>query len=472
MSSGLRLGIASQTPLVRMKREAPPQATGPDGALDLSRLQRGIDYSVTPGGVARMVHALLEAPASRDLHGEWAALGTGFGRDLSLGRFRLVAAEVPPWAAEHYKEFKEVVWEALNGLPSPVAAPLTDPALAPRREGYEAWSRANAARLLASDAEEPFDVFYVNDWQMLPAGRMLDGKPRVMHFHAPIDRWTPPGWRDFVLHHLRGFDGVVVSTRAYAHALAHMGLDVPVHQVYPWLDPRAQRPPARASVREVAARFGVREDERVVLNVARMDPVKAQDRLIRAFARLAPRFPDVKLVCVGNGSFSSSKTAGMGLSKGKVWRAKLEALVAELGLGERVVFTGHLPQVDVDAFIHRADVFAFPSVAEGFGLAVAEAWLAGKPAVVNPGAGIREIIRQGVNGMLADSADVAAFADALARVLSLPDGGKAMGEAARKTAWEHCDVRKAARTVRAVLEKHASGERPRKVAEVDEPAWA
>lgn len=474
MTSGLRVGIASQTPLVRMKREVPlPEPVG--GApclLDLATLQRGLDYSVTPGGVARMVYAFLQSPSARSLHGEWAALGTGFGCDLQLGSFRLSAVNVPPEAAEAYKEFKEIVWEAINGLPPKHDAPLTDPALAGYRAGYEAWSRANTRRLLQSDAEEPFDVFYVNDWQMMPAGRMLEGKPRVMHFHAPIDRWTPSGWRDFILHHFRGFDGIVVSTRSYARHLEQAGMEMPIHQVYPWLDPREQKTPSPGAVREVAERFGVKEGDRVILSVARMDPVKAQDRLIKAFALLAPRFPDAKLVCIGNGSFSSSKTAGMGLDKGKVWRGKLEGLVAELGLKDRVVFTGHLPQADVETFYHRADVFAFPSAAEGFGLAVVEAWLAGKPAVVNPGAGISEIIRHGENSLLADSTDPRAFADALAQVLASPDGGRAMGEEARRAAWQHCDVRKSAKLVRKVLDMHASGERVKEeVAEADE-AWA
>lgn len=127
---------------------------------------------------------------------------------------------------------------------------------------------------------------------------------------------------------------------------------------------------------------------------------------------------------------------------------------------ERVVFTGHLPHRLVLPAFHRADVFAFPSVAEGFGLAVAEAWLAEKPVVVDPGAGVTEIVEDGVNGVLADTGDPVAFADALARVLALPDGGAAMGEAGRRTAIAECDVRVRAAEVLEILEAHAERRKP------------
>lgn len=455
--SGPRVGIASQTPLVRMKRDLDDLEVrrGPlPDPLPLDRLRRSTDYSVTPGGVGRMIGTLAR---EHGVAGEWITLSNGFPRDLVLGRLRLGSVALDGGAKESYGNAKEVVWEALNGLPSPVTSPLEDADLV---AAFGAWSARNATSLLARHAADPFDVFYVNDWQHLPQGRLLGGAPSVLHFHAPFAPWTPPGWKDFMLRHFAAFGAVVVSTRAYAAALADARFPRPVHQVYPWIDAREL---PRVRPRDLAAfeeRYGVDADDEVVLHVGRMDPVKGQDRLVRAFARVAARRPRAKLVLVGNGSFSSSKEGGIGLSKGARWRAGLERIAAELGVAERVVFTGHVDHLTATTAFRRADAFAFPSVAEGFGLAVAEAWLQRAPAVVDPGAGIAEVVRHGENGLVARFDDPAASAAALERVLADPEGAARMGEEGRRTALEACDVRRRGAEVAEILDAYAERRAP------------
>lgn len=460
MNPGLRVGIASQTPLVRMTRtvEELEDAHGPlPDPLPLDRLQRSRDYSLTPGGVGRMIGNLV---LEEDVAGEWVTLDAGFPRDLRLRGVRMSSVALDAEARARYGAAKEVVWEAINGLPPRVEAPLQDRAF---METYGAWADVNAAALARLNALDPFDVYYVNDWQHLPQGGRLPGAPSVFHFHAPFAAWTPPGWRDLLVESMRRFDAVVVSTDTYAEALQQAGLDRPIHRVYPWLDVRE----GRASKRDVARfeeAFGIEEDDEVVLNVSRMDPVKAQDRLIRAFALVAEVRPQAKLALVGNGSFSSSKQAGIGLSKGAVWREGLERLARELGVEDRVVFTGHVDKTRHAAAFARADVFAFPSVAEGFGLAVIEAWRSGKPVVVNPGAGVSEIVREGENGLLARSADTHAFATAIVALLASPGVRERMGEVGRRTAAAFCDVRSGAATVMEILEAYAERRRPDLVA--------
>lgn len=456
MSHGPRVAIASQTPLVRTTRtlQELEDAHGPlPDPLPLDRLRRTLDYSLTPGGVGRMIGNLVE---QEDVAGEWVTLDGGFPRDLCLRGMRMSSARMDPAERARYGAAKEVVWEALNGLPPRVETPLAD---ADFLDAYASWSRANARALARRHAEDAFDVFYVNDWQHLPQGPMLPRAPTVFHYHAPVAGWTPPGWRDLILDSMRRFDAVVVSTDHYVDALGKLGFERPVHRVRPWLDIRE----APASRREVAAfceAFAIEDDDEVVLNVSRMDPVKAQDRLIAAFALVAERRPRAKLVLVGNGSFSSSKEAGIGLSKGARWRALLEALVRYLHLEDRVVFTGHVDKVRHAASFARADVFAFPSVAEGFGLAVVEAWRAGKPVVVNPGAGVSEIVRDGENGILARSADPEAFAAALVALLASPQARARMGEIGQRTAADACDVRAGAAAVAEILEAYAERRRP------------
>src|SRR5208282_6333858 len=89
-----------------------------------------------------------------------------------------------------------------------------------------------------------------------------------------------------------------------------------------------------------------------VLVVGRMDPMKGQDRALRAFAKLRRRLPGLRLVLVGNGSFSGS-AQGLALSKSGRWRKALEELASELGISEQVVFTGHVSQTELDALYER-----------------------------------------------------------------------------------------------------------------------
>ncbi len=182
-----------------------------------------------------------------------------------------------------------------------------------------------------------------------------------------------------------------------------------------------------------------------------MDPIKGQDLAIDAFAALAARYPKLKLVLVGNGSFSGSST-GLGLSKSAVWRTHLGALVTKEGLDGRVVFTGHVPQRDLDCLYERCRFTILPSVREGFGLVAVESWLHGKPAIVTERAGIAELIRDGVNGLLFDPDEPA---DLLRKMRALLDdrSGKLRARLVRngRTASKKCSLDAAVRAEREML---------------------
>ncbi|MFI5422259.1 MAG: glycosyltransferase family 4 protein, partial [Nitrososphaerales archaeon] len=169
------------------------------------------------------------------------------------------------------------------------------------------------------------------------------------------------------------------------------------------------------------------EGDRVILSVARMDPMKGQDRAIRALANISPRFPDLNLVLVGNGSFSGSGR-GLGLSKASVWRSNLENISRNLGLEGKVIFAGHLSQKELDAVYERCDFTVLPSVKEGFGLVVVESWLHSKAALVTDEAGVAELIEDGKNGMLVDPEDTESLSSKMETLLGNPELLKEMGE--------------------------------------------
>lgn len=182
-------------------------------------------------------------------------------------------------------------------------------------------------------------------------------------------------WRAFLLKHLKNYDAVIVSCRRYKESLLKAGFKGRVHQIYPHIDERAHRMASNSKVQRFCEKFGIESDDKVILVVARMDPIKGQDVAIKAMARIIKRLPDTKLVLIGNGSFSSARVGGLGLSKATRWLARLRRLAGELGIHNKVIFTNYVPAEELRAIYTRADLVVLPSVLEGFGMTILEGWL-------------------------------------------------------------------------------------------------
>ena len=145
-------------------------------------------------------------------------------------------------------------------------------------------------------------------------------------------------------------------------------------------------------------------ETRTILTIGRMDGQKDHQTLIRAFARIAPEFPDWQVRIVGDGEL----------------RGDLEALVQDLGLGEQVSMPGTVK--DTTREYLQADLFALPSRFESFGMVVAEALGHGLPVVAFADCpGVNEILSDETTGLLVDGTDrPTALARALHRLVSDP----------------------------------------------------
>ena len=142
---------------------------------------------------------------------------------------------------------------------------------------------------------------------------------------------------------------------------------------------RARRPPG---------------DAQRVLMVARLDPIKDQATLLRAFA--ATHQPGWELQLVGEGPE----------------RPRLEALSRELGLDPAAVLLGR--RSDIPELLGRADLFAFSTTAaEGFGIALIEAMAAGLPILASDVPACREVLKNGAGGELVAVGDELAWAKRL-----------------------------------------------------------
>jgi glycosyltransferase involved in cell wall biosynthesis len=170
--------------------------------------------------------------------------------------------------------------------------------------------------------------------------------------------------------------------------------------VRPGVDPErfaAEDPAAaRAALR---GELGLPAAARLVGSVARLDPVKGLDRLLAAGAAVAAARPDVHLVLAGDGPDG----------------ARLRALASGPALAGRVHFLGL--RRDVPRVLAALDVFALPSLAEGYGLAALEALAAGAAVVASRAGGVPEVVADGRTGLLVEPGDAAGLAAALGRLL-------------------------------------------------------
>jgi glycosyltransferase involved in cell wall biosynthesis len=182
-----------------------------------------------------------------------------------------------------------------------------------------------------------------------------------------------------------------------------------------------------------AVRARYRLPEKFVLWVGQIESRKNVKRLLRAFAEIAPEFPH-RLVIAGEQRWSS--------------REELSE-VGALGLEDRIQFLGWVAHTDLPAIYRLAELFAFPSLYEGFGIPLVEAMACGCPILTATTCAPPEVVDGA--GYLVDPYDVAAIATGLRATLGDPALRAAMSarglERAKEFSWE-----KSAREVLAVFD--------------------
>lgn len=160
-----------------------------------------------------------------------------------------------------------------------------------------------------------------------------------------------------------------------------------------------------------------------LMTVGTVSDRKGQDVVIRALPAILKQIPNAHYLCVGL----------------PLLEAKFSALARQLGVQEHVHFAGNVPAARLAPLLNCADLFVLTSRRtadqwEGFGVAVVEAALCGKAAIVSINSGLAEAIVDGVTGMGVPENDENATASAVARLLRNPGERERMGEAARRHA--------------------------------------
>lgn len=166
----------------------------------------------------------------------------------------------------------------------------------------------------------------------------------------------------------------------------------------------------------IRSQWKISNETLVLLTLARLVPRKGQDTVIRALPRIAESCPNVVYLCVGDGPY----------------RDTLSKLAVEMGVQDRVVFTGNVTEEDKYAYYAACNLFVMVSrqhgeTVEGFGLSFLEAWHASRAVLGGRHGGVVEVVDDGVDGALVDPGDVDGVAEVIVQLLQDPKRLEEMG---------------------------------------------
>jgi glycosyltransferase involved in cell wall biosynthesis len=169
--------------------------------------------------------------------------------------------------------------------------------------------------------------------------------------------------------------------------------------------------PDAASIRR---ELGLERDATLIGTVGRLSSQKGQMYLLEAMPHVVREYPQARLVLVGDGPEE----------------AEFKDLAVTLGVADHCRFMGF--RRDVPKFLACLDIFVQPSPREGLSITLLEAMAAGRPVIATNITGNREVVEDGVNGVLCQPMDSMALANALIDLLENPEKARLLGARARE----------------------------------------
>lgn len=252
-----------------------------------------------------------------------------------------------------------------------------------------------AAKMLAE--QEKFDIIHSHDWLSFGAGvtaKKASRRPMVAHVHATeIDRTA--GHANKYIYD-KEHDGVhaadkVISVSGYTKNV--LVSDYGVHPdkvsvVHNGIDPGNYYTSARETDKYNALK---KAGYKIVIFVGRITIMKGPDYFVYAAKKVLKYNPKVLFVFVGSGDME-------GQVMGKV---------AQLGISDKVLFTGFLRGRELSEMYKSADLFVMPSVSEPFGLTSIEALVHNTPVLISKQSGVSEVLKHALKTDFWDVDDMA-----------------------------------------------------------------
>ncbi len=184
--------------------------------------------------------------------------------------------------------------------------------------------------------------------------------------------------------------------------------------------------PIKTDRNKVRKEFNISDDELVLGMIARFSPGKGHEEFIAAAEKLSKKNNNLKFMIVGEASRGEDEYAG-----------RIKKLVEDKKL-TNIIFTGF--RSDTPDVLAAMDIFIFPSHAEAFGIALAEALSMGIPSVCSDSDGVLDIAVDGVTSLLFKNKDADNLANKIEILINDPVKRKIFSAASRKRAQEIFDI--------------------------------
>ena len=306
-----------------------------------------------------------------------------------------------------------------------------------------AWLRANRPDLVHSH------LWAANVISRI-AGRMT-GVPVVSSVHNPDHE--PQAWSDgadvslITRHAVKALDrwtakfgsSRMVAVSDYVRKGAGRDLHFPLQSidlVYNPFDVDLMKAPVKDRS-ELLRELGLPVESQILLNVARVSPQKGLLYAVRALPAILKQYPQAHLLSVG-------------ATTDPRWTTELKREAGSLGVADHFHMLG--AQANVVDFLRACDIFVFPSLYEGLGIALIEAMAAGCVCVATNTGPIPEVVQDGKDGVLVPSADAEALARAICDLLGDPSRRSQLGTAAKQTAFSKFQPKEQAERLTRVYE--------------------
>ncbi len=274
---------------------------------------------------------------------------------------------------------------------------------------YNLLSTSKMLNFLMRKEGREFDLVSVHDWLSVMSGIWAKEAGRKVVFHVHSTEWGRSGGNGSqVVQHLENTGAqfanriITVSYAMKEDLTRHGWPEEKISVVWNGVDPEKYNPAKvpKERVEELRARYGIKDDERMILFIGRLTWVKGVRNLIQAMPLVMREHPNVKLVILGRGELQHD----------------IIELVERLGIKDRVIYRFEfVPEDERIAHYAACDLCVFPSIYEPFGIVSLEAMAMEKPLVVGARGvvGFREQVipsgpeRSGVHVNGEDPADIA-----------------------------------------------------------------
>ncbi len=215
-------------------------------------------------------------------------------------------------------------------------------------------------------------------------------------------------------------DVITTPTETSRQIMLHNGFRKPVRVISNGIDLTYFKPFPKEDLGDLAKKYHLDGSFKKILFVGRLEKEKSIDITIRAL-QPASKQADIKFFIIGIGSE----------------KEELEKLAGELGISDRVIFLGGLPDEDVRRIYSLCDLFVTASTVELQGLVVMEAMASGLPIVSSQGMALHELVEENKNGYVFPNGDYKTAADKIVLVLNNDGRAKGMGKASLELIKKH-----------------------------------